>query len=209
MNEIPQQSSTRAAGAGSSAARLLRRALRGVNRRNLRNNEVWLIFACAPLGAAVGLIVALMHMAVSALQTLGFGGQLSELLESGGIGIVPWHLIAVPVLGGLLVGLLALAVRRVRPGDIVDPVEANAIYGGRMSLIDSMRVAVATIVSNGAGASVGMEAAYVQMGCRPSVRLRPVAASAPRRSARIRGGRKRRRDRGRLQRSLGRRLLRL
>ena len=72
--------------------------------------------------------------------------------------------IAQPAAGGLVVGLLALAVRRARPGDVVDPVEANAIYGGRMSLIDSARLALATIVSNGAGASVGMEAAYAQMG---------------------------------------------
>jgi len=137
-----------------------------------------MIVACALLGAVVGLLVVLMHGAVSALHVLGFGGQLPELLESGGRGIVPWRLFLVPVAGGLLIGLLTMAVRRVRPGDIIDPVEANAIYGGRMSLIDSARVALATIVSNGAGASVGMEAAYAQMGAGllswagQSVRLR-------------------------------------
>ena len=141
-----------------------RRIARFASRRKLRNSEVWMIAACAPLGAMVGLSVVIMHAAISALQFLGFSGKLSDLLESGGRGIVPWRLVVVPIVGGLLVGLFALAVRRARPGDIVDPVEANAIYGGRMSMIDSLRVAVSTVVSNGAGASVGMEAAYAQIG---------------------------------------------
>ena len=165
MNEIPPQSRRQGVASGSSSvARQWRRLTHSINRHNLRNSELMLILACAPLGAFVGLLVVGMHTFVSALHTVGFGGQLGALLEAGGAAIVPWRLLAVPVVGGLLVGLLALAISRVRPGEIVDPVEANAIYGGKLSLVDSIRVAVATIVSNGAGASVGMEAAYAQMG---------------------------------------------
>ena len=43
------------------------------------------------------------------------------------------------------------------------PVEANALYGGRMSLRDSLFVGCRPS-SNGFGASVGLEAAYAQMG---------------------------------------------
>ena len=168
MNEIPPQSTAQgrsfAHKATSPMARAWRRLAYSASRRNLRNSEVWLIVLCAPLGAFIGLAVVAMHTAVSALHQLGFGGQLGSLLEEGGGGIAPWRLLAVPAIGGLFVGALALAVRRVRPGDIIDPVEANAIYGGKMSLVDSLRVAIATIASNGAGASVGMEAAYAQMG---------------------------------------------
>ena len=46
----------------------------------------------------------------------------------------------------------------------MDPVEANALYGGRMSLTDSLMVAAQTVWSNGVGASVGMEAGYAQIG---------------------------------------------
>ncbi len=42
--------------------------------------------------------------------------------------------------------------------------EANALRGGRMSFRDSLFVAAQTICSNGFGASVGLEAAYAQMG---------------------------------------------
>ncbi len=146
------------------ARRLFRRAADLLNRRQVRNSESSQIIMCAVLGAVVGFVVVLLHEAVSLLHIVGFGVPLADFLAGGGGGLTAWRLIAVPVAGGTLVGLFAWAVRRARPGDIVDPVEANAIYGGRMSLIDSMRVAVATVVSNGAGASVGMEAAYVQMG---------------------------------------------
>ena len=164
MTEVPPSPSPQRAKPLSWARTIFRRAVRVASRRKLRNSEVWMIAACAPLGAAVGLVVVLMHAAVSSLHVVGFGGQLGMLLETGGHGIDPWRLLVVPAAGGLVVGLLALAVRRARPGDVVDPVEANAIYGGRMSIIDSLRVAVATVVGNGAGASVGMEAAYAQMG---------------------------------------------
>ena len=48
--------------------------------------------------------------------------------------------------------------------DIVDPIEANALHGGRMSLRDSLWLTFTTVLSNGAGASLGMEAGYSQLG---------------------------------------------
>ena len=53
---------------------------------------------------------------------------------------------------------------RWHPRRPVDAIEANALHGGRMSMRDSLIVAVQTMISNGAGASVGLEAAYAQMG---------------------------------------------
>jgi CIC family chloride channel protein len=47
---------------------------------------------------------------------------------------------------------------------VVDPVEANALHGGRMSVRDSLFLAVQSVISNGSGASVGLEAAYAQLG---------------------------------------------
>ncbi|HTR84646.1 MAG TPA: chloride channel protein, partial [Reyranella sp.] len=66
--------------------------------------------------------------------------------------------------GGILIGVAALIVSRFRSSDIVDPIEANALHGGRMSLTDSLRLLAATYVSNVSGASVGMEAGYSQLG---------------------------------------------
>lgn len=91
-------------------------------------------------------------------------GLPEEATISGGDQVAWWHLAIVPTLGGLAVGLLVLLGRRLRARDIVDPIEANAIHGGRMSLYDSARLVFATVLSNGVGASVGMEAAYTQWG---------------------------------------------
>ena len=44
-------------------------------------------------------------------------------------------------LGGLVVGLAVLLVRRWRPREAVDAIEANALHGGRMSLTDSLNIA--------------------------------------------------------------------
>jgi CIC family chloride channel protein len=70
----------------------------------------------------------------------------------------------VPSIGGLLLGLFGLAVLRYHPRRAVDPIEANALYGGRMSLNDSLIVVAQTVISNGVGASIGLEAGYTQIG---------------------------------------------
>src|SRR5579885_2845550 len=65
---------------------------------------------------------------------------------------------------GLILGLSGIYVRRWVPRRPVDPIEANALHGGRMSVRDSALIGAQTVISNGFGASVGLEAAYTQMG---------------------------------------------
>jgi CIC family chloride channel protein len=69
-----------------------------------------------------------------------------------------------PALGGLVLGRVTLGLARLRPRRAVDPIEANALFGGRMSLSGSLIVVLQTIMSNGVGASVGLEAGYTQIG---------------------------------------------
>jgi CIC family chloride channel protein len=142
---------------------VLRNLTRHTLRRWLRNSEPALAGVCTILGAVVGLAVVAMHEAATLLHQLDFSLPPGAYL-SAGQGIAPLRLAVVPAIGGLLIGLMAMVGRRFRPRPVVDPVEANAIYGGRMSLLDSTRLAAATLVSNAAGASVGMEAAYSQIG---------------------------------------------
>src|SRR5262249_14106802 len=67
------------------------------------------------------------------------------------------------LLGGLIFGLALTALARWRPTREVDPIEANALHGGRMSLVGSASVAAQTVWSSGVGASVGLEAGYTQL----------------------------------------------
>lgn len=132
-------------------------------KRVLRSSEIAQIFACALLGAVVGGITAVLRDGVQFFHRIDFALSGSALL-SAGVGVDRFRIIVVPALGGLLLGAMALLARRFRGGDIVDPIEANALYGGRMSLIDSIRLTLTTFVSNGSGASLGMEAGYTQLG---------------------------------------------
>ena len=154
---------------GKAGHHALRDAIRvarvwlGRIRRPFRSSEPAQILVCAIAGSAVGLLVAGVHRGIDLLHHLSFRLAPDHSL-SAGIGVDPGRVLIVPALGGLLLGLAALVVRRYRRPEIADPIEANALHGGRMSMIDSLRLFVATIVSNAAGASVGMEAGYSQLG---------------------------------------------
>jgi CIC family chloride channel protein len=160
-SERDSSSSTLAEGA-RHAVRFARVFHAGLQ-RGLRSNEVAQIFACALIGSVVGIVVAVLRGLVQALHQIDFaitgGGYLSS-----GLHIDPARILIVPALGGLFLGALALVARRFGSKDIVDPIEANALYGGRMSLTDSLRLTASTVVSNAAGASLGMEAGYTQLG---------------------------------------------
>lgn len=78
-------------------------------------------------------------------------------------GLKPSSLAILPI-GGVVLGLVTWLWVRRRPRPIVDPVEANALRGGRMSARDSLFLGLQSVISNGFGASVGLEAAYAQLG---------------------------------------------
>lgn len=131
--------------------------------RSLRSSEWSIIILCAPLGAAVGFAVFLLREAVYTLHDIAFGLTPGSYL-SAQTHIDTMRLVLVPASVGLLFGILAYMIRKRRSAEITDPVEANALFGGRMSMPDSIRLTVATMLSNAAGASVGMEAGYTQFG---------------------------------------------
>jgi CIC family chloride channel protein len=147
----------------------LRNGLRGARflltslKREIRSNEFVQIAACAVIGSVVGISVTIISNLVQLLHKLAFAISGSARLSTG-IGVDHMRILIVPALGGLVLGILALATERFARGDIVDPIEANALYGGRMSLLDSLRLTGSTIISNAAGASLGMEAGYTQLG---------------------------------------------
>ncbi len=147
-----------------------RTRIRLFTRQAIRNSELGLITVAAAMGAVVALGVALVHQMVGEIHHLTFGVPIETYL-SGTASIEPWRRLAVPALGGLGYGLFAYAMWRWRPRDIVDAVEANALHGGRMSLTDSLRLTLLTVLSAGVGASVGLEAAFTQLGSGTASRL--------------------------------------
>lgn len=145
----------------SPSLRVSLRVLLARQRRRLRKSEAAFIALAALAGALAGLLAIAQQMLAHGLQRLLYGVSVNRLSALGSIHH-PWRLLALP-LGGLLLVALTAALRRRVPAP-VDVVEANALHGGRIPPADSLSVSAQTILSNGAGASVGLEAAYAQMG---------------------------------------------
>ena len=128
----------------------------------VRAHETSLVVLAALVGIIGGLVVAAMSAAVEAMHVLLFNIEIGERLSSQ-YAIDPLRALLVPSLGGLLLGVAFLLLQRVRPAREVDPIEANALHGGRMSFRGSVIVAAQTVWSSGVGASVGLEAGYTQL----------------------------------------------
>ena len=131
-------------------------------RRRIRSSELWLIAVATVIGAAAGALAVIQARIAHGLQTLLFNIDIDERLSAQAV-IAPWRTLAIPI-GGLLLGVATWAWLKYRPRPAVDPVEANALHGGRLSIKDSAFICGQTMLSNGVGASVGLEAAYAQAG---------------------------------------------
>jgi chloride channel protein, CIC family len=127
----------------------------------VRARESSLIVLAVLVGTAAGLIVFAMGTGVDLLHRVFFrlepGVRLSGLAH-----LDPILAISVPLAGGIVFGIARELITRWRPEREIDPIEANALHGGRMSLLGSIIVAAETVWSSGVGASVGQEAGYTQ-----------------------------------------------
>ncbi len=133
-----------------------------VVRGAIRASELVLAIIAAGVGALSGLAAVGVSATAHLMQRLFYGLAADERLSTIPA-LAPDALPYLP-LGGLVVGLVTWAWMRRHPKPIVDPVEANALRGGRMSIRDSLFVGLQSVISNGSGASVGLEAAYAQVG---------------------------------------------
>ncbi|WP_127089775.1 chloride channel protein [Aquabacter cavernae] len=139
---------------GPAATRLLAVSARG---------EVVVVLLACVVGVLAGSGATLMsitaHWLHERLFDTGPGGFLSATPD-----LTATYMYFVPAIGGLIIGLYTLLVKRLRRPPVVDPIEANALEGGKMSLLDSVILSSQTVIGNGFGASVGMEAGYTQWG---------------------------------------------
>ncbi|WP_149539173.1 chloride channel protein [Siccirubricoccus phaeus] len=145
--------------------RLLRHRVRrrAALRTWVRRSEFAVVLLAVLIGVGVGLAAWGMGAAAHGLQRLLYGFGPETRLSTATF-LPDWRLLLVPPLGGLALAGLNRLIRRWRPKSPVDPIEANALHGGRMSLNDAVVVGAQTVLSNGVGASVGLEAGYAQAG---------------------------------------------
>jgi CIC family chloride channel protein len=128
----------------------------------VRAHETSLVVLATLVGIIGGWAVVAMSVAVAGLHALLFNIDIRERLSSQ-FSIDPLRAVLVPSVGGLVLGVALLLLQRWRPAREIDPIEANALHGGRMSFRGSVIVALQTVWSSGVGASVGLEAGYTQL----------------------------------------------
>ena len=129
----------------------------------LRSNELYLIPLALVVGVVAGAVVTLMSELAQIAHVLIYGIPIDVRLSANAY-VKPMNALIAPATGGLALGMMEWLRRRWKIANAVDPVEANALRGGRLSARDSVVVSGQTLVSNGCGASVGLEAGYTQIG---------------------------------------------
>jgi chloride channel protein, CIC family len=139
------------------------RALVAGLRMAIRSRAILRVVLAILVGFVGGACVTAMTNAAESMHVLIYGIPFDQRLSAQArVSLLPALLALCG--GGLLMGLFDLWRRRRGMGPTIDPVEANALHGGRLSLRDGLVVVAQTVWSNGVGASVGLEAGYAQIG---------------------------------------------
>ncbi len=112
------------------------------------------------VGAIAGFGALLFRWLISTFQSLFFGGGASILSFMG-----QYYIILVPVVGGLIVGLLIhFGAREAKGHGVPEVMEAVAVGGGRIRPRVAAIKSLASSICIGSGGSVGREGPIVQIG---------------------------------------------
>uniref|UniRef100_UPI002265AFAF chloride channel protein n=3 Tax=Neokomagataea TaxID=1223423 RepID=UPI002265AFAF len=131
----------------------------------VRADEIWLTLLSALLGGVAALWVIGISTVTLMLHRWLYGVAYAPTGHLSGLDhLSVLRTVLALTLGGLAVGVFGVVAAVFVPRQPVDPIEANALHGGRMSLRDSLVVVGQTILSNGSGASIGLEAGFTQIG---------------------------------------------
>ncbi|TAI66411.1 chloride channel protein [Bradyrhizobium sp. Leo170] len=132
-------------------------------RNFVRNRETGLVAVAIVVGLLSGLLVVSISKLSQAAHALLFDIPFDEHLSSAKF-ILWQRALLVPIIGGAILALIAVFFsRKLRGQQLADAIEANALYGGHLSMRGSLLISIQTLLSNGFGGSVGLEAGYTQI----------------------------------------------
>ena len=135
-----------------------------LNWEKLRSNEYTIMAVLAIIvGLAAGFGAVGFRYLINFFQTLAYGGE-NDLLEL--VVNLPWYYrVAVPVIGGLIVGpLVYFFAREAKGHGVPEVMEAVALKGGVIRKRVVVVKSLASAISISTGGSVGREGPIVQIG---------------------------------------------
>ena len=138
-----------------------RRALRIIRSEGPSQVQFWLLALLIGIGA--GLAALFFRLGINALQYATYGID-DQTLTSDAPRLPWWWLIAVPTMGGLVVGLILDRFTpdgRVRA--VADVIEGAALEGGRVETRAGLASAAASLITLGTGGSSGREGPVVHL----------------------------------------------
>ncbi len=155
-------------------------------RNFVRNRETGLVLVAIVVGLLSGVLVAGISSLSQCLSRTAVRYSLRRPPQCNRRDLRQ-RTLRIPVLGGLVLALIGMYFARRVKGrqQLADAIEANALYGGRVSFRGSLLISIQTLLSNGFGGSVGLEAGYTQIcsmfgshvGQRPAARRNDHAAA--------------------------------
>ncbi len=129
----------------------------------VRGSEFGFFVLALASGVLAGLGVTAISVATQWLHQNLFDLAPGQKL-SAYTGASTWVMFVAPAAGAVLLGLFNRVIKPWVNRSPSDPIEANALHGGRLSVRDTLTVVGQNIISNGFGASIGVEAGYSQAG---------------------------------------------
>ncbi|MEO5377650.1 MAG: chloride channel protein [Magnetococcus sp. DMHC-6] len=128
------------------------------------NEHIFLSIIATIIGLMVGYGAILFRRLIEFFQFIFMGSGRETVVETL-MGLPWWHILLMPVIGGLVVGPL---VHFIFPGSrghgVPEVMTAVALNGGKMRLKDGLGKMLACAMSIGSGGSVGREGPVVHLG---------------------------------------------
>lgn len=137
------------------------RALAVIRARGPSQVQFW--FIALAIGIAAGFAALFFRKGISALQTFLYGSDDLRLASVAG-GLPWWWVLPVPIVGGLVVGLI---LHRFTPDGrvraVADVIEGAAMQEGRVEMRAGLASAAASLITLGSGGSSGREGPVVHL----------------------------------------------
>lgn len=146
----------------SRAAAVFRNGLRVVRHRGPSQMQFW--FIALAIGVGAGFAALGFRMAIAALQATLYGTEDVQRLHSFAESLAWYWVLGIPIVGGLLVGLILhwfTPDGRVRA--VADVIEGAALRDGRVETREGLASMAASLITLSSGGSSGREGPVVHM----------------------------------------------